>query len=57
MTLPLLAGVALLAGGLAAKYALILKAAFLVDLYDRFGETTAPQTATQEHQPPTAAAT
>ncbi len=33
-----LAGAAMVAGGLIAKYALILKAAFLVDLFDRFGE-------------------
>ena len=38
---PLLAGAGMLAGGLAAKYVLIVKAAFLVDLYDRFGKAPA----------------
>jgi phenylacetyl-CoA:acceptor oxidoreductase subunit 1 len=35
----LLAGTAILAGALMAKFALVRKAGFLVDLFDRFGET------------------
>jgi len=49
-TLGGLAGLLLLAGGLWAKAALITRAAFLVDLFDRFG--TAPAA---NHRAPTAA--
>ena len=36
------AGLAILAGGLLARSALVLKASFLVNLFERFGETAYP---------------
>ena len=44
LALPLmaLAGVCILAGGLGARIAVLLRAAFLVDLFDRFGAVTGP---------------
>jgi len=56
MALTPLAGVAMVAGGLLAKYALILKAAFLVDLYDGFGRRPAAAGAPHPRPAPSAAA-
>jgi phenylacetyl-CoA:acceptor oxidoreductase subunit 1 len=50
------AGLALLAGGLLARVALVLKAAFLVDLFDRFGERPAAGSASSAAPPAARAA-
>ncbi len=47
MALPVLAGLAMLAGGLIARIALIMKAAFWVDLFDGFEEKRASLPAAQ----------